>query len=438
MIEEENYSSKKSSADGIKARYNAITMMNRWLETGDFPDRMFGSIPAVRRGFVMDLLYTTVRNYRLLDHIATQFIEKTPNNTVMSAILLGLCQIFKMPQMADYAAVHATVEALKHTGNAGAVGFVNAVLRSALRKSSSIAVNMKLLPLPIAESHIDEQVERWEKRFGAEKTRALCEWDNLPASVTVVTVPRGPSVEELSEMFKSVGVETLPHETSPENCLVLPHGSHIDMLPGFADGKFAIQDPVTLKAVELLDVKPGMRVLDACAAPGGKAVQAALRLNGQGVMFASDCWTDRLDTLHENLSRFALSDFVKVARVNAKTMRLSDFDGKKFDRILLDVPCSNTGVQRRRADAKWRFSASRLAELNKTQFEILQSASMLLNKGGRIVYSTCSLEEEENEKIVEKFLKKNKDFVLVGENFSMPVDSKTDGAYAAALEYRNS
>lgn len=418
--------------EGIKARVSAIKIVAQWMETGDFPDRQLSFVAPVCRGFAMDLVYTTLRNVRLLDSIVSEYITRTPNDTVMAAILLGACQIFKLDNMAEHAAVHATVEALKKAGEPNSAGFVNAVLRNLLRARDVIEINMKVLPLAIRESHPDEQVERWLKRFGEEKTEALCKWDNTSANVTVCTVPGGATVAELVASFNEAGVLAKPSEAAPDYAVVVPHGSHVEQLPGFEEGAFAVQDPATLGAVELLDVAPGMRVLDACSAPGGKTVQLALRMCGDGYVLAGDCWADRLGPLRENLARFGLESFVEVRQLDARRISISDV-GMRFDRILLDVPCSNTGVQRRRADAKWRFTPDRLKELNDTQYAILSNAAKLLQPGGKLVYSTCSLEKEENDDIVRRFLKDHPEFTRGEVRFSMPAVSGMDGAYAACL-----
>lgn len=418
--------------EGIKARVSAIKIVAQWMDTGDFPDRQLSFVAPVYRGFAMDLVYTTLRNVRLLDSIVSDYITRTPNHTVMAAILLGACQIFKLDNMAEHAAVHATVEALKKAGEPNSAGFVNAVLRNLLRARDVIEINMKVLPLAIRESHPDEQIERWIKRFGEEKTEALCKWDNTSANVTVCTVPGGATVAELVSSFKEAGVSAEPAEAAPSYAVVVPHGSHVEQLPGFEEGAFAVQDPATLGAVELLDVAPGMRVLDACSAPGGKTIQLALRMCGDGYVLAGDCWADRLEPLRENLARFGLTNFVEVRQLDARRVSIFDVE-ERFDRILLDVPCSNTGVQRRRADAKWRFSPDRLKELNDTQYAILSNAAKLLQPGGKLVYSTCSLEKEENDDIVRKFLKEHPEFTRGEVRFSMPAVSGMDGAYAACL-----
>ena len=422
--------------DGVLARIDAIKILKRWMDTDEFPDRMMGGVPPFRRGFVMDLVYTTLRNVRALDFVLEPLIQREPQEHAMPALLLGACQILKMPDVAEHAAVHATVEALKTLDGTFVTGFANAVLRNIQRNLDSIRQDLENAPLAVRESHPDEQVERWEARFGKERAAALCAWDNLPANVTVVTVPHGPSITELAAAFAAAGVIATPHPGASDYSLIIPHGSHVEELPGFAEGSFSIQDPATLESIRLLDVRPGMRVLDACAAPGGKSVQIGLRLDGSGLLVSMDCWQDRLPPLEDNLARFKLMSIAKIIHGDAREITADELDGKAFDRILLDVPCSNTGVQRRRADSRWRFSAERLAVLNETQTRILENCAKMLKPGGRIVYSTCSLEAEENENIIAEFIRRFPKFRIADQSFLVPPDKEMDGAFTAAIEYK--
>lgn len=429
--------------DGTLSRCDALRILDEWMQTDAFPDRMFGRVPAFRRGFVMDLTYMTVRHIRALSFALDSFLENPPERPYAhAALLLGAAQLLHMPSIAEYAGVSATVEALKVLGSGSCAGLVNAVLRNLLRQRATVEAALAKAPLAVRESHTDEQVARWTRIYGAEKAQAICRWDNEPAGVTVLTLPNVPggtplapypSVEALRAAFLGAGVDATPHPHFPVCALCLPHGSHVDTLPGFAEGRFAIQDPATLAAVELLDVRPGQRVLDACAAPGGKTIQIAARMGRRGELFAMDCWTDRTALMRENFHRFGLERFIRAGKGDAKGVTLRDLGGRRFDRILADVPCSNTGVQRRRVDARWRFNPARLAELTRTQSLILENLSRLLAPGGRLVYSTCSIEPEENGELVRAFLRDHPAFQLAGETVHVPPDDGCDGAYAAAL-----
>ena len=193
--------------------------------------------------------------------------------------------------------------------------------------------------------------------------------------------------------------------------------------PGFEDGDFIVQDPATAGAVDLLDVAPGMSVLDFCAAPGGKTVQIAWRM-GEGSIVAQEVNPKRLARLKENLARMHLDNVTAVQKVD---------DGALFDRVLVDAPCSNTGVIRRRPDARWRWNADHLAQLVALQREILEAAAAHVKPGGRLVYSTCSNEPEENAEQVAAFLAAHPDFTDVGRYGSVPFETNHDGAFACAL-----
>jgi 16S rRNA (cytosine967-C5)-methyltransferase len=211
----------------------------------------------------------------------------------------------------------------------------------------------------------------------------------------------------------------------------------VEDLPGFEDGLFLIQDPSTLGCVDLLAPLPGEIVLDACAAPGGKSAALRDRMT-DGTLLACDLHEDRLVRLRENATRLkwdrtfiGQADACQPASLEAALKR-HHLDAPHA--ILLDVPCSNTGVLRRRADARWRFSETRLEQLLATQRRMLDAAARLVPPGGRIVYSTCSIETEENEKQKTRFLDMHANFRAAGEFRSRPPTSGMDGAYAVRLE----
>jgi 16S rRNA (cytosine967-C5)-methyltransferase len=199
-----------------------------------------------------------------------------------------------------------------------------------------------------------------------------------------------------------------------------------------------VQDPSTIMAVEMLDPKPQERILDACAAPGGKTVAMAEAMGGGGTLTAMDIHADRMGYLHENLARMGFSG-VRVIEGDMAACRpggegVPDLEGQVFDGILLDVPCMNTGVLQRRADARWRFAPDRLGSVCATQLAILEGAATRLRIGGRLVYSTCSLEAEEDEGLVAGWLKVHPNFELLLEKKRFPPKDGTDGAYAALVK----
>ena len=196
-------------------------------------------------------------------------------------------------------------------------------------------------------------------------------------------------------------------------------------MPGFAEGAFYIQDPSTLLAVDMLNPRPGEAILDLCAAPGGKVTAIAARMKNDGRVVATDIREDRLNQLRENCDRLG-TDCVEVMPLGADVREL-------FDRVLADVPCSNTGVMRRRVDLRWRLQPRDIQATTKLQCEILRRAVRNVKPDGLLIYSTCSLEPEENEQMVKAFLERNRAFRLEAERVLLPWRDGVDGAYAAAL-----
>jgi len=417
--------------DGVASRVEALEILLRWMETGDFPDRLLDGVAPARRGFVMELVYATVRWVRAIEYVIAPRLRQTPIAEAEAALLLGGCQLLILRDIPAYAALHTTVEALKIVGpRLAPIRLVNAVLRDIERNLDRDLDSLARSPLALRTSHPDDLVAQWTARWGEERAAAICDWNNQPAEVNVLTLPHGPTRDELESEFLQAGIKVEPHPAVPE-ALVLGHGVRVFDLPGFADGAFAIQDPATLEAVRLLQVAPGQRVLDACAAPGGKAARIARLLQGQGELVALERHADRLPLLRETLERLAPGRNVTLHQADATRVEADDLGGK-FDRILLDVPCSNSGVLRRRPDARWRVDPARTSQLIRLQRHLLDNAAHLLAPGGRLVYSTCSIDAAENEEQIAAFLKRYPQFRLA--DFATLLPPGTDGAYAAALE----
>lgn len=396
----------------MSSRREAIFVITRWLATQDFPDRLLPDSPD--RAFITDLVYTTVRRHRTLVWALEQLMKRLPKGETGAALLVGACQLLFMPDVAEYAAVNETVEAAKLASKQTA-GLVNGVLRNLLRQRESLLAKLAKETVGLRTSHPDALVTRWLERFGEAETLALCEWNNAPAE-TFLAYPPGAA----------------------EPFVPMPRGSRVEERPGFADGAFIVQDPATASCIGLLDIKPGLKVLDACAAPGGKTVQLAWRMGPPAskdhLLVALDLHADRLATVRANLER-TRQTWVTVCQGDlTENPRAALEPFGLFDRILLDAPCSNSGVLRRRPDARWRWTTKRMKSLAATQAAMLESALSLLAPNGRLVYSTCSLEPEENRRQITALRKAHPEFACVGVEERIPTRSGTDGAFACALE----
>ena len=391
----------------MNSRRAAAFAVARWIATHGHLNEMLPEGPD--RAFVQDLAYTTVRRFRALRAVLGRFVQKWPKGEMEALLLVGAAQILYMPDVPDFAAVNETVSAAKGCPNKSIAKVVNAVLRNLIRRREEVEAYLKTAPLAERESFPNGLVKRWIARYGAPDAERLCQWHNEPADTWLAYRVR---VEGYA--LKGSDGEGQPYRR-------LERGKKVTEVEGYTEGAFIVQDPATAGAVELLDVRPGLKVLDFCAAPGGKTIQIAWRLSN-GCLVAQEVNPSRRRRLEENLKRVGL-EWVKV---------VSAAEGR-FDRVLADVPCSNTGVLRRRPDARWRWTPEHLDELVKLQAEVLAQAAEHVAPGGLLVYSTCSNEPEENDGQVAAFLANHPDFREIGRKESVPFMSGHDGAFACAL-----
>jgi len=374
------------------SRRSAAFIVARWIATKDFPSSMLPT--GENRAFVQDIVYTTIRRIRPLRKILGVLMKQWPKGELEALLYVGAAQILYMPDVPDFAAVSETVDAAKGCENPSIAKVVNGVLRNVIRRREEFEKMIADAPLEERESFPTALVRRWERRFGTENAARLCAWHNTPAE-TFIARRDGSFVK-------------------------LERGQRVEDIPGYAEGDFIVQDPGTRLAIELLGPKEGEHILDACAAPGGKTVQIAWR--GASVV-ACEVNPKRRRRLEENLARLKLGVEVIPELPASQT----------FDKVLVDAPCSNTGVLRRRPDARWNWNGEKLAALVKLQSEILDACASRVAPGGVLVYSTCSNEPEENEAQVAAFLARHPDFSLEESRESIPFESETDGAFAARL-----
>jgi 16S rRNA (cytosine967-C5)-methyltransferase len=415
------------------SREVAAEIIYNWIESESFPDRQLAEVKD-DRAFVTELVYGIVRRKLALEYIEQKYVNNRPENYILAALHVGVYQLCFMDNVEEYAAVHETVEAVKsrrHKDAIRAAGMINAVLRNIQEEKAAILQNLKKQSDEIRLSHPESLINRWVKQYGERDTLQLCEWNNQPAETILRVEPARIAPDEFIKALEAAKIYAEPHPfPSAETFLILPRGVAVPKVPGYKEGWFTVQDPATSVSVELLDPRPGESVLDACAAPGGKTAMMAGMMEGKGELVAMDVHDDRLDTLQDTIQRTGW-DFVKILKGDAS--KGFPEKTKQFDAILLDVPCLNTGVLRRRVDARWRFTRDRIEMIKKTQRQILNAMSKHVKPGGRMVYSTCSLEVEENEEMVSRWAREHGEFRLVKAKRLFPPKSGTDGAYAALL-----
>jgi 16S rRNA (cytosine967-C5)-methyltransferase len=376
-------------------------------ETGDVLDPR-------DRAFLTELVYGTVK-YRLkldwaIDHMLTggARLEVGPRILLRTAFY----QLFYMDRVPPRAVVNETVNLAKKRFHSGVAALTNGVLRSYLRQPERV-----LWPdrgdtaryLSVMYSHPQWMLERWVRRYGADDAQSLCEFNNRPAELWIRVNTLRCEPGELIRRLESEGCRAVSSEVLPE-ALELKLGSPISQLGSYRDGWFAIQDLSSMLAARALAPEPGERVLDLCAAPGGKTGHLAQLMENRGDILAMDVHPHRVGLIRGAMERLGVA-CVECRRGDGT--EISPEELGVFDRILLDAPCSGLGVLRRRADARWRRKESDIQALAGLQRKLLRRALDCLKPGGRLIYSTCTLEPEENIRLAEAVSRERADAGLV-------------------------
>ena len=392
-------------------------------------------LPAIDRALAQELAYGIVRWERTLDWLIHRKTPGRMQKPVLQLLLrLGLYQLFWLDRIPDHAAVNETVALARRLGFGPQSGFVNAVLRGYLRERQSTEAILEALKVnepALGYSHPDWLFNRWNARWGRDTAIQLMRWNNQPPRTCArVNTLRTPA-EELTAIWTQEGVafEPISCEWLPEKLLFeLRAHAPLAELSSFRNGLFYIQDPSTVLAALELAPLPGESILDLCAAPGGKTTYIAQLMQNIGTIDARDLDPRRLRLVEENCARLG----VTCVRIQATPLGNGP-PAQPYDGTLLDAPCSNTGVMRRRVDLRWRVRPEEIGRLRVAQLSLLTQAARAVKPGGRLIYSTCSLEPEENGLCVQGFLHEHPEYKMVRERELLPVNDGVDGAYVARL-----
>ena len=402
------------------------------------------------RRFARQLVNGVVKWRVRLDWTANQFsrkpVEQLPRD-VRNLLRMGLFQLLWLDRVPARAAVHTAVELAKSRGRGNLSGLVNAVLRRASAEAESLSLPERAGDpagyLALAHSHPRWLVERWLQRWGEVRTEALLEANNRPPTLFArIDVDRAGG---LGAQLSEGGFQPEP-VPGFEGCYRIGEAEGLFDAPAFRAGLFWIQDVNAGIAASLLDPRPGERVLDACSAPGGKTVQIAVAMRRRGFLVAADSAPARLKLVEDSCRRMRLESVSILAQDASNPAILQEASkAGAFDRVLLDVPCSGTGVLARLPEARWRRRPGDLERYAARQLDILESGYEVLKPGGALVYSTCSLEPEENEDVVAAFLERTPTAALEpAERFfrepwaaacvqTVPGREIGDGAFAARI-----
>jgi 16S rRNA (cytosine967-C5)-methyltransferase len=419
------------SASGLiqsNPRQAAYSVLLRIQKEGCYADQLMdrelssGRLSGPDRGLFAELVFGVLRRQGTLDHILSGLLTQPlarQEPQVLIFLRLGLYQLLYLDRIPESAAVNESVNLAKQI-LPRASGLVNAVLRNYLRHKDSVT-----FPDPAAapaasiaarHSHPAWLVKLWFSQIGEAETELLAEASSRQPPLTLRANTLATTREELLERFAANGITAAPCLFSPFG-LMVEGRHHIPGLPGFREGLFAVQDEASQLAGILLEPQPGERVLDTCAAPGGKATHLAQLMDNRGELLAMDVSGSKLPLIQEAAQRLGIT----IIRTRmADLLQSGAFPADAFDRVLLDAPCSGLGVIRRNPEAKWRLTPEDITRLAATQKVMLKNAIRMLRPGGVLLYSTCSTTLEENEAVVGDFLSRHPHCVLENLNQQFP------------------
>ena len=432
--------------DALKERMEAFRVLLLWQDEGTFIKES-GLSP-----FAMELALGVCRRHLYLLYFIKTLVKKMPSVEVATILEMGLFQMFFM-DVPDHAAVSTSVGLSKAANlHEGSARLVNAVLRAARRSGLPALPPQRIRRVSIENSVPEWLVRRWFDVYGGDRAEAMAKSTlERPAEWIRVNLQK-ISAPVLAQKLGLTGASILY-----DRYILIPEGVKLKALlesDSFADGEFSLQNPSAYQVVKLLDLKPGNKVWDACAAPGGKSALMA-EMDSSLDILASDVSEQRTLMMNDLMERLGLKN-IRVQCIDVLSPRnggvagvspaegvadaargRSEGEASPFDRILLDVPCSNMGVIARRPESVYRLTQESVKELADLQFRLLESASAMLAKDGILVYATCSPDPEETTKVINRFVKAHPEFVKAGDAVLPGAeDARFDGFFAQALEYK--
>ncbi|KGK90473.1 16S rRNA methyltransferase [Desulfosporosinus sp. HMP52] len=381
------------------------------------------------RQFVTLLVNGVLKHRLTLDYALRKHLSKPMSSLpheVRAILRIGAFQILYMDKVPPAAAINESVELAKNYPKFP--GLVNVVLRKVMEKGWDIPwPDLKREParyLSVRYSHPEWLIQRWLKRWGAEETEALCKVNNEPAQTWIRTNTLKISREALKERLISEGISVELGLLVPESLKIQDFGA-LEQLASFQEGLFTVQDESSQLVAHVVDPKPGQSVLDTCSAPGGKSTHLAQLMQNKGEIQAFDIHNHKLELIGQ------LATKLGITIIQPQFGDARDLPGIRLesqDRVLVDVPCSGLGVLRRRADLRWQKEEQGLQELPSLQFAILERAASCVKEGGTLVYSTCTIEPEENFELVKKFRTAHPEFEPVNlvEDLPFRLEEKRD------------
>ncbi len=378
-----------------------------------------------------EIVFGTVRWKRLLEWHLKKHLKRMARLPlpVQMILLTGSYQIIFLSRIPSFAAVDEAVKAAKKMGFSWARGLINAVLRKISSSTKVIPEDEKFFAencsgkflncLSVFSSHPHWMVKRWDKHLGRNKAVYVCLQNNRHPQVTIRVNTLKISREALKSLLSEQGISTVPGQFSQDALILKDFRGKVENLPGFSRGFFQVQDEASQMISNMLAVEPGMTVLDMCAGVGGKSTHVAALMKNSGRVICTDTSRKRLELLSQNAQRLG----IKNIKIRFPGSSFNREHAGCFDRILVDAPCSGTGVIRRHPDIKWNRTPEMLTEFQKVQDKLLKDAEGLLRPWGVLVYSVCSLEPEEGPSILLNFLRDCKSFSILNASKLLPAEA---------------
>jgi 16S rRNA (cytosine967-C5)-methyltransferase len=375
-----------------------------------------GAVEQREKAFCTELVYGTLRHLLKIDHILGRLLSRPFGSlpvAVQNLLRIGLYQLLFLREIPERAVCHSAVALIKDSQYRGLAPLINGVLRNYLRVGEQLVFpdpdNDRLNYLSIEYSHPLWLVKRWLQRFGPEKTEAILRADNERSPLTVRLNRRRGDIPTILQALEAEGIGWQPGRWLPEavNLAALPMA--LEETAAFRSGTITPQDESSMLVAHVLQPLPGEFILDLCAAPGGKSTHMAELMGDRGRIVSLDDYQHKVGLITKNARRLGLQS-IHPTLGDARKFSLPQ--GERADAVLVDAPCSGTGVLRRRIDARYRRQPEEVGQLAELQREILHNAALWVRPGGRLIYSTCTLEPEENQDQSEWFIQNHPDYEL--------------------------
>ena len=368
-----------------------------------------------------ELVYGTISRLNTLDWMIDKFLTRPANQLepwVRGLLRISFYQLTYLDRIPPRAIVHEAVEIAKSWGHKGIASMVNGILRNRLRSPEKVEIPVDLpivKRLSLQYSHPEWMIEKWGQEYGWEETESMCEENNFPPELNVRTNELKGTRDELVEALR----HQLPNAYIQSSSITpvgvaLSESGNVGELPAYKNGLCTVQDESSMLVGEAIAPQPGMKVLDVCAAPGGKSTHIAEMMGNRGKVVSMDIHPHKLKLIEENAKRLGISIIETKAGDAREVGRI--LAGQTFDRILVDAPCTGLGVIRRKPDIRWSKKEED-KQINQLQYEILCSAASLAGDGAKLVYSTCTVQPEENQEVIERFLQEHPDWKADGDLF---------------------